>query len=177
MCTRRGWSYERLLTRAADLRAELEQLIPAYTAAVRKLSRKPEEFDRKGCASWVDALVNRVRADHQRWEVARQRVGLISMLATAAANIALMAVRYQPVPPPANPVVVVAILPDGKLRPALASEFAGRGDVALLTWREFEATARKVKEQVLRGEARISGEDEIPALIRRLALAPPKPSA
>lgn len=122
----------------------------------------------------MDALVGRVRAEYQRWEAAGQRVDLVAMLVTAAANLALMAGRHQPVPPATSPVIVVAILPDGSFRPALASEFVGRGDVALLTWREFEASARKLKEQVLHGEARLSGEDEVPALIRRLALAPPQ---
>ena len=133
------------MTETAELRTELEMLIPLYTAALTGLSGKIEEFDNRGCASWIDGLVERVRLEYQRWEAAGQRADIVTMLFTAAANLALMAGRYQPLPQTATPVVAVAILPGREIRPALPSEFAGRKDVPLLTWKEFEAAAGKLK--------------------------------
>lgn len=170
-CIRGEWSYERLPSEVTELRKKLEELLPTYIVAVKTLCGRREEFDRKGCVTWVDALVERVRADYGRWQAARERADLLSKFAVTMVDIALVVCRQQTIPPPATPVVLIAILPSGEIRPALAEEFAGRNDVALLGWQGFERQAQKLKQEILQGEVSLNREGQIPGLIHKLTLA------
>ena len=168
-----GCSCERLLAGAVKLKEELGRLLPLYVDAVKRLSRIPEEFDREGCATWIDALVEKVAPEYRRWEADRPRVAIMSTLTVAMMSLTLKAVGQQPLPLPPSPVVAVAILPDGNLRMCLTVDYASRTDVAVLSWSQFEAVAMKAKEKVLRGEARLRRAEEVPTLIRRVALGLP----
>ncbi|MDP2949675.1 MAG: hypothetical protein Q8P22_09080 [Chloroflexota bacterium] len=168
-----GCSCEQLLAGAVKLKEEMNRLLPVYADAVKRLSHTPEEFDREGCAAWVDALVEKVAPEYRRWEAARPRAAIMSTLAVAMMGLTLKAVGQQPLALPPSPVVAVAILPDGTLRICLTVEYASRADVAVLPWSEFEAVAMKLKEKVLRGEAQFRGAEEVPALLRRVALGLP----
>ena len=170
-CLQGEWSYERLPSEATELRKKLEELLPTYIAAVRTLCGRREEFDRKGCVTWVYALVERVRADYGRWQAARERADLLSKFAVTMVDMALVVARQQPIPPPATPVVLIAIPPSGEIRPALAEEFAGRNDVALLIWESFERQAQKLKQKILQGGVSLNREGQIPGLIHKLTLA------
>ena len=169
----RGWSCEQLLAGAVNLKEEMNRLLPAYADAAKRLSRVPEEFDREGCAAWVEALVERVAPEYRRWEAARPGVAMMSTLTVAMMSLTLKAVGQQPLPLPSSSVVAVAILPDGNLRMCLTVDYASRTDVAVLSWSQFEAVAMKAKEKVLRGEARLRRAEEVPTLIRRVALGLP----
>jgi hypothetical protein len=169
-CIQSGWSCEELLREAAELRVNLEELLPTYLAAVRSLDHRVEHFERRGSASWVDTLVGRVRADYERWQVARQQVDLFSKFATTMVDLALVAARQQPMPPPTTPSVSIAILPNGEVRPALAEEFEGRRDIALLSWEEFEQVARNLRQDILQGKAKPNREEDVARLIYKVAL-------
>ncbi|MDP2952967.1 MAG: hypothetical protein Q8O76_06605 [Chloroflexota bacterium] len=155
------------------MKEEMKRLLPVYVDAVKRLSHIPEEFDRLGCAAWVDALVEKVAPEYQRWEADRPRAAIVSTLTVAMMSLTLKAVGQQPLPLPPSPVVAVAILPGGNLRMCLTLEYAGRADVAVLSWNEFEAVAMTLKEVVLRGEAQLRSAEEVPALLRRVALGLP----
>src|SRR3990172_8942282 len=95
-----GRSCEQLLAGAVELKEEMKRLLPLYADAVKRLSHVPEQFDREGCAAWVDALVERVAPECRRWEAARPRAAIMSTLTVAMMSLTLKAVGQQPLPLP-----------------------------------------------------------------------------
>ena len=85
-------------------------------------------------------------------------------------DIALKAGGMQPVAFPPSPHIGISISPLGKIEPALLDDPHKLPDVILVTFEEFEAIAQRFKVELLKGTIVPTGEDEIPGLIRDLAL-------
>ena len=117
MLSQRGQSPENLLAELCALRARLEEALPGYVASLAKICQAPVEFDRRYRASWVDSLLRKVEKSYQEYQVARSKADLLSKFMTAAADIALIAARKEPMPFPAVPQISIAIYPEGKIEP------------------------------------------------------------
>ena len=71
---------------------------------------------------------------------------------------------------PPSPRIGISISPLGKIEPALLDDPYKPPDVILVTFEEFEATAQRPKVELLKGTIVPTSEDEIPRLIRDIAL-------
>ena len=171
MSTQRECNCKGPLERLPDLRDRLQKILTPLSGAIKELSARPQEFDRRVWLSWVDSLMDRVWADYQRWQDARQRVQFLCQFTTMAVGLALKAAGQQPGAPVSSPPVVIVLLPDGQVHACASGDFASRPDVVELTWERFTSLARQVKEGIQRGQSRLEKETQVGALIRRLAQA------
>jgi len=89
---------------------------------------------------------------------------------TLGIGTVLRAGGMQPVALPPSPRIGISISPLGKIEPALLDDPYKPPNVILLTFEEFEAIAQRLKVELLKGTIVPTSEDEIPRLIRGLAL-------
>lgn len=169
MSNRRESSLDNLLSEVHELRERMEDLFPPYISSLRRLSQVPMEFDRRSWASCIDSLILKVKGDYEKYQVARNKVDLVSKFMTAAADIALIAARKEPVPFPTAPEISISISPEGKIEPVVDDGTAPPVGVILLTFEEFQEVALKLRQMVMEGAVVPKGEDEIPRLIYTLA--------
>lgn len=76
----------------------------------------------------------------------------------------------QPVALPPSLRIGISIFPSGKIEPALLDDPYKPPNVILATLEEFETIAQRLKVELLKGTIVLTGEEEIPRLIRALAL-------
>ncbi len=170
MFNQRERSLDNLLGEIRELRVRTKELLPSYTASLIGLSQLPEEFEHQFWASCVEALLQTVKTDYQNLRAKAQKVDLLGKFMTLGIDIALKAGGMQPVTPPSSPRIGISISPSGKIEPALLDDPYKPPNVILLTLEEFEAIAQRLKVELLKGTIVPTSEDEIPKLIRDLAL-------
>ena len=153
-----------------DLRERMDALFPQYVASLQRLADIPVESDRRFWVSRVDSLIEVVRGNYQKYEVARSKADLLSKFMTMATDLALMAARKEPIPFPATLQICISISPEGRIEPVVDDPASRAEGVIFLTFPQLEAIARKLKEGILNGRVVPIGEEEIPKLIRGLVL-------
>ena len=170
MSSQRELSLDNLLDEFHELRVRMKEFLPSYTASLIGLSQLPEEFEYRFWASRVEALLQTVKADYQNLRAKAQKVDFFGKFMTLGIDIALKAGGMQLVAPPPFPRIGISISPLGKIEPALLDDPHKLPNVILVTFEEFEAIAQRLKVELLKGTIVPTGEDEIPGLIRDLAL-------
>jgi len=170
MSSQREHSLDSLLGEIRQLKDRMGQVFPSYIALLKELSSLPEEFERRFWASRVEALLEKVKADYQKYQAQAQKADLLSKFMTLGIDIALKAGGMQPVALPPSPRIGISISPLSKIEPALLDDPYKPPNVILLTFEEFEAIAQRLKVELLKGTIVLADEGEIPRLIRGLAL-------
>ena len=160
---------DNLLREVHEVREKMEALFPPYISSLRRLSHVPMEFDRRCCASCIDSLILEVKGDYEKCQVVRNKADLLSKFMTAAADIALIAARKEPIPLPTTPEISISISSEGKIEPVVDDGTAPLVGFILLTFEEFQEVALKLRQMVMEGAVAPKGEDEIPKLIYTLA--------
>jgi len=161
---------DNLLSEVRELKGKLEEAFPPYVAALARVYQAPVEFDRRCWASYVDSLILKLKGDYEKYQVARNKADLLSKFMTAAADIALIAAKKEPMPFPTAPEISISIASEGKIEPVVDDGTAPPVGVILLTFEEFQEVALKLRQMVMEGTVAPKGEDEIPRLIHGLVL-------
>jgi len=143
----------------------IKETLPRYTACLKGLSGLPSEFDKRFWVSCVRALLVKVRADHQKWQAQAPSAGLAAKLTTLALDVALKAAGMEPIAPPPYPEVGISISPSGIIKPTLLNYPSAEPGVISVTIEKFEAIARKVEDEIMKGTATPESEEDIPKLI------------
>ena len=115
-------------------------------------------------------LLRKVKSDYQNYQSQAQKVDFFGKFMTLGVDIALKAGGMQPVALPPSPRIGISISPLSKIGPALLDDPYKSPNVILVTFEEFEAITQRLKVELLKGTIVPTSEDEIPRLIRDLAL-------
>ena len=174
MSGQREHSLDNLLSEIRELKERMKRSLPSYTASLKELPQLSEGFERRFWVSCVEALLEKVEADYQKYHAQAQKADLWGKLMTLGVDIALKAGGMEPVPPPNSLRVGVSIYQSGKIEPALMDDPNKQPDAILVTYEEFAAIAQRLKDELLKGTTVPTSEAEIPMLIHTLALKPPE---
>jgi hypothetical protein len=169
-CSQREQGLDNFLNEVRQLKDRMERVIPSYLASLERISQLPEELEHRWWSSRVDALLQKVKSDYQNYQSQAQKVDILSKFTTLGIDIALKAGGMQPVAPPPSPRIGISISPSGKIEPALLDDQYKPPNVILITFEEFEAVTHRLKVELLKGTIVPTSEEEIPGLIRDLAL-------
>ena len=170
MFDQRECSLDDLLDEVRQLKERIKAILPSYTALLKEISQLPEEFEHRFWASCVETHLEKIKADYQKYQAQSQKVDLMGKLMTMGMNIALKTGGMEPVPPPNSLRVGLSIHPSGKIEPALIDDPNKPLDTILVTYEEFLAIAQRLKDKLIKGTIVPTSEDEIPGLIRDIAL-------
>jgi len=153
-----------------QLRVKMEGLLPDYLAALRRVCQIPQEFERRVWASRVQALAQKVRADYEKHTFQAIEVTLFGKMAEVMANFALQATGHQPITPSAFLQTCISIYPSGRIERALLDSSSRQEGAVLVTIEKFEAIARRLRDEIMKGKVVLQREEEIPKLIHDMAL-------
>jgi len=152
-----------------ELKERMEKVFPSYLASLEKTSQLPVEFERRWWASRFEALLEKVRADYQKYQAQAQKADFLGKFMTLGIDAVLKAGGMEPIPPPASLQVGISISLLGKIEPALVDNLNRQPDAIVITFEEFEAIALRLKGELLKGTIVPRSEDEIPKLVYGLA--------
>jgi hypothetical protein len=169
MSTRKERNLDSFLGETHQLKERMKAILPSYTASLKQLSQLPNEFEHKFWVSCVEALLEKVKADYQKYQAQAQKADLWGKFMTLGVDIVLKAGGREPIPLPDSLRVGVSIYPSSKIEPALMGDPNRQGAI-LVTYEEFTAIAQRLKDELLKGTTVPKSEDEIPGLIHTLAL-------
>lgn len=169
MSNQRVHSLDNLLDEIRELKERMKGILPSYTALLKETSQLPEGFEYRFWASRVEALLEKVKADYQKYQAQAQKVDLWGKSVTLMVDIVLKAGGKEPMPLPNSLWTGVSIHPSGKIEPALMDDPNRLPDAILVTYEEFLAIAQRLKDKLLKGAIVPTSEDEIPKLIYGLA--------
>jgi len=147
--------------------------LPSYTASLKRLSQLPEEFERRFWVPCIEALLEKVKVDYQKYQAQAQEADLRGKLLTLGLDIALRVGGMEPIPLPDSLRVGISMRPSGKIAPALMDDPNRQPNAVIVTYEEFVAIAQRLKDGLLKGTIVPTSEDEIPKLIYTLALKSP----
>ena len=125
----------------------------------------PEAFERRFWASCVEALLEKVKADYQKYQAQARNVDFWGKLTTLWVDIVLRVGGMEPIPLPDSLRVGISMHPSGKITPALMDDPNKQPDTILVTYKEFAAIAQTLKDELLKGTIVPKSEDEIPKKI------------
>jgi hypothetical protein len=162
-------SLDSLLSEARHLKEMMKGMLPSYTASLKELSQLPEEFERRLWLPSVEALLEKVKADYQKYQAQAQKADLWGKLTTLWVDIALRAGGMEPIPLPDSLRVGISMHPSGKIEPALMDDPNKQPDAVAVIYQEFVAIAQRLKDELLKGTIVPTSEDEIPGLIYHFA--------
>ena len=153
-----------------ELRVKMEGLLPDHLAALRRVCQIPQEFKRRFWASRVEALVQKVKTDYKNYTLQATKASLLGKMAEVMANFALQATGHQPITPSAPLQTCISIYPSGRIEPALLGSSSRQEGAVLVTIEKFEAIARRLRGEIMKGKVVPQSEEEIPKLIHDIAL-------
>ena len=133
------------------------------------MSRLPEEFECRFWASSVEALLEKVETDYQKYQARAQEAGLYGKLMTLAADIMLKAGGMEPIPLPDPLRVGISMHPSGKIVPTIIDDPNRQPDAIVVTYERFVAIVQRLKDELLKGTIMPTSEEEIPRLVYGLA--------
>ena len=174
MSTQGGCRLEDLLAELLKLRGKLEEILPSHTAALNRLPRIPVEFDRRYWVSRVDLLLGKIKGEYERYQAEVNRANLVGRFMTVAIDAAMKMGGLGPMPAQPPMEACIAISSSGEVKLSLRDAHAGPSGAVLLTFQEFEKLALRLKDNILKGLATPNSDDEIPKMIRDLALGAPE---
>ena len=169
MSNQREWSLNKFLGELRKLKERMEKVFPSYLASLEKVPQLPVEFEHRWWSSRVEALLEKVRADYQKYQTQAQKVDFLGKLMTLGIDVALKAGGMQPVALPPSPRIGISMSPSGKIEPALIDDLNRQPDAVFITFEKFEAIAQRLKGEILKGKVAPKSEDEIPRLAYGLA--------
>jgi hypothetical protein len=140
----------------------MRQILPSYITLLREVGSLPEEFERRFCASRVEALLQTVRTDYESFQAKARKVDFLGKFMTVGMDMVLKAGRMEPVAPPPSLQLGVSISSSGKIEPDWIGNPHREPEVIFVTYEEFMAIARKLKERLLKGTIVPASEEEIP---------------
>jgi len=143
----------------------MAEVLPKYTAALKKLDRLPLEFDRTFWTSGVDAMLADVRARYETYAMQAGMVGVMTQTMSSMVNVSLKISGQEALPVPEIPQVGVCILPDGTMDPALLNHPAKVPGAVLMTFTELEKLASATKSGITKGEVVATSEAELAKLV------------
>lgn len=165
MFSQRERSLDNLLGETRGLKERIKQVLPSYAASLKELSSLPEEFERRFCASRVEALLQTVKADYESFQAKAQKVEFLGKFMTLGIDMALKAGGMEPVPPPDALRLGICISPSGKMEPDWIDNPNRESGAIFVTYEEFVAIGQRLENKLLQGSIVLSSEDEIPRLI------------
>ncbi len=177
MSSQRGCSLNNLLDETRDLKERMRQVLASYMASLKELSSQPEEFERRFWTSRVEALLQTVKTDYESFEAKARKVEFLGKFMTVGIDVVLKAGGMEPIAPLPPAPLGIAISSLGEIRPAILDEPFPQPNAVLVSIERFEAIARRLAEEVMKGRTRPEGEEEIPRLIYVLALQSAKGSS
>lgn len=142
-----------------------EKAFPSYLVSLKKTSQLPDEFERRWWSFRVEALLEKVRADYQKYQAQAQKADFLGKFMTLGIDTVLKVGGMEPILPPASLQIGISISPSGKIEPALFDDPNRQPDAILITFEKFEAITQRLKGEILKGEVAPKSEDEIPRLI------------
>jgi len=161
MSNQREPSLDNLPDEVRQLKERVKAILPSYTALLKEASQLPERFEYRFWASCVEALLEKVKADYQKYQAQAQKVDLMGKLMSMGMNIALKIGGMEPMPLPNSLRLGVSIYPSGKIEPALMDDPNKLPDAILVTYEEFVGIAQRLKDKLLNGTIVPTSEDEI----------------
>lgn len=170
MSNQRERRLDNLLNEICELKGRMKGILPSYTASLKELPQLPEEFECRFWASYLEALLQKVKGEYQKYQAQAQKADFLGKFATLGIDVALRAGGLEPIPLPNSLRLGVSISPSGKIEPALMDDPNRQPDTALVTYEEFGVIAQRFKGELLKGTTVPTSEDEIPKLIYKLAL-------
>lgn len=170
MSNQREQSFHDFPREVRELKGRMEQVLPSYLAGLERLSQLPEEFSHRFWASCLEALLAKVKSDYQEWQAQAQKADLFGKFTTLGVDVVLKAGGMEPIAPPPPARIGISISLPGKIEPALFDDPNRKPDVILITFEQFEAVAQRFRSMILEGTIVPTSEEEIPKLIRDLAL-------
>ena len=149
MSNQRALSFHDFPGEVRELRGRMEQALPSYLAGLERLSQLPGEFNRRFWASWVEALLVKVKSDYQKWQAQAQKADLFGKFMILGVDIVLKAGGMEPIAPPPSARIGISISPLGKIGPALFDDPNRQPDVILIIFEEFEAIVQRLKGETM----------------------------
>ena len=143
----------------------MEKAFPSYLASLEKTSRLPIEFERRWWASRVEALLEKVKTDYQKYQTRARGSDLLGKFMILGVDMVLKAGGMEPVKLPAPFQVGISIYPAGKIEPALFDDPNRQPDAIFVTFDQFEVIAQRLRNEILKGKIVPKSEDEISKLI------------
>ena len=169
MSNQRERNLNNFLGEVRELKERMKRVFPSYLASLEKVSQIPVESERRWWTSRVEALLQKVRADYQKYQTQAQKADFLGKFMTLGIDVALKAGGMQPVALPPSPRIGMSISPSGKIEPALLDDPYKPPNVILVTFEEFEAITQRLRGELLKGAIVPTSEDEIPRLVYGLA--------
>lgn len=169
MSSQREFSLDNLLAELRQLNERIKGTLPSYITSLKGMSQLPDEFECRFWASCVEALVQKVKADYQKYQTQAQDADLRGKLLTLGLDIALRVGGMEPIPLPDSLRVGISMHPSGKIEPALMDDPNKQPDAVAVIYQEFVAIAQRLKDELLKGTIVPTSEDEIPGLIYHFA--------
>lgn len=173
MSTQRECSLNSLLGEIRELKERMRQTFPSYTASLKELSSLPEEFERRFWAFRVEALLQVVKVEYESFQAKAQKVGSLGKYMTLGVDTVLKAGGMEPVALPGPLQLGITISPSRKIEPAILDEDFRQQDTTIVSMEGFEAIARRVQEQIIKGEVLPETDEEILRLVYQSALELP----
>lgn len=169
MSSQRRRSLDNLLVETRELKKRIRQVLPSYIASLKELASLPEEFERRFWVSHVEVLLQTVRAEYQGFEVRTRKVEFLGKFMTLGIDAALKAGGMQPISPPPPPQLGVFVSQSGKIEPDWMDNPYREPGAIFVTYEEFVAIARRLKDELPKGTIVPTGEEEIAGLLYGLA--------
>jgi len=169
MFNQRERSLDDLLDEVRQLRDRMKGILPSYTALLKEVSQLPEGFEYRFWASCVEALLEKVKVDYQKYQAQVQKADLWGKSVTLMADIVLKAGGMEPMPLLNSLRIGVSIHPSGKIEPALFDDTNRQPDAIFVTFDQFEVITQRLKSKLLKGTVMPANEGEIPKLVYSLA--------
>jgi hypothetical protein len=148
----------------------MEQIIPSYTGLLKDAAQLPDEFERQFWVSCVEALLEKLKSDYQKYQAMAQRADLLGKTITLMADVVLKAGGKEPIPLPDSLRIGISIYPSGRIEPALIDDPNKLLDAIVVTYDEFIAIVQRLKDKLLKGTIVPTSEVEIPKLLHNEAL-------
>jgi hypothetical protein len=174
MSTQKEHSLDNLLSEVRQLKERVKAILPSYMASLREISRLPQEFECGFWASGTEALVQKVKADYQKFQARVQQANLVGKVMTLGLDIALRVGGMEPMPMPNSLRAGISMRPSGEIAPTLVDNQNRKLDAVLVTYEQFLVIAQKLKDELMKGTIVPTSEDEIPKLIYKSAFKSPQ---
>ena len=174
MSNQRERSLDNLLGEIRELKGRMKGILPSYTASVKGLSQLPEEFDRRFWVSCVEVLLQKAKSDYENYQFQTEKANLFGKITETMVNFAWRTTGQQPMAHTSPLQARISISPSGKIEPTIFDDSYGQKGVTFVTISRFEAIARRLGDEIMKGKILPESESEIPKLIYDLALKLPE---
>ncbi|MBM4432431.1 MAG: hypothetical protein FJ025_00305 [Chloroflexi bacterium] len=169
MSNQKERSLGELLSEIRKLKERTKTILPSFTTLMVELRQLPDELERRFWASRVEALRQAVKTDYESFQTKAQKADFLGKFMTVGIDVILTARGMQPIALQNSLRVGISIYQTGKIEPAIIDDSNRQLDVIIVTYEEFAAIVRKLRDQLLKRTVIPTNEDEIPELIYNLA--------